>query len=205
MAARRERRRPEERRQEIIDTALTLADTLGLDRLTSRDVAQAMGVTSPLVHHYFPTVDELIVAVFQQHAENQLAAEHRVIEGLPPTEALRALVGHQLDTTGEAARLWMSAWVAAPRRPALAAVVDQQMLAGLKLLTMLLEDGMAAGVFHLQDSRASAFRLLVLIDGVLVQKSMRAEATYGDVPSLVWDTVEREVGLPPGSLNSRPR
>ncbi|MEU0412988.1 TetR/AcrR family transcriptional regulator [Streptomyces griseorubiginosus] len=200
MAARSERRRPEERRQEMIDTALVLADTLSLDRLTSRDVAEAMGVTSGLVHHYFPTVDDLIVAAFRQFAEGQLAEERRLTEGLSPLEALRAFVAHELDITAAMARLWMGAWAAAARRPALAAVVDEQMLAGLKLVTSLLEDGTAAGVFHTENPQASAFRLLVLVDGVLVQKSMRAEATYGDVPSLVWRTAEREVGLPPGTL-----
>jgi hypothetical protein len=29
---------------------------------------------------------------------------------------------------------------------------------------------------------------------------MRAEKTYGDVDSLAWETVEREVGLAPGAL-----
>ncbi|MFG2563361.1 TetR family transcriptional regulator C-terminal domain-containing protein [Streptomyces sp. NPDC048496] len=101
-----------------------------------------------------------------------------------------------------AARIWMSAWVAAPRRPELAAEVDRRMLDGLDVLAEILRRGQEDGVFQVADPAASALRILVLVDGVLVQMSMRADAPYGDVHALVWDTVEREVGMPNGSLRS---
>ncbi|WP_066941361.1 TetR/AcrR family transcriptional regulator [Microtetraspora fusca] len=194
------RRPPEERRQEIIDTALALADTLGLDRITSRDVATTLGVTSGLIHHYFPTVDDLVVAAFAQTASAQNDQDRQACQSLPPTDALRALIQRSLSMGSANARIWMSAWVAAPRRPDLAREVDKQMIDGLDVLTDLLRRGHDAGVFRVSDPAASALRILVLVDGVLVQVSMRSETTYGDVHALVWDTVEREVGLPLGSL-----
>ncbi|MFF1400053.1 hypothetical protein ACFVZD_40485 [Streptomyces sp. NPDC058287] len=54
------------------------------------------------------------------------------------------------------------------------------------------------------DPKASALRILVLVDGVLVRTSMRGDAPYGDVHALVWGTVEREVGMPNRSLRSAP-
>ncbi|MFI9630605.1 TetR/AcrR family transcriptional regulator [Streptomyces sp. NPDC052042] len=194
------RRSPEERRREIIDAALTLADTLGLDRITSRDVANKLGVTSGLIHHYFPTVDDLVVAAFTQTASAQNDQDEDACRNLPPTDALRALLQRSLSMGSANARVWMSAWVAAPRRPELAREVDRQMIAGLETLTDLLRRGHDADVFRVPDPAASALRILVLVDGVLVQVSMRSETTYGDVHALVWDTVEREVGLPGGSL-----
>ncbi|WP_263455643.1 hypothetical protein [Streptomyces sp. LS1784] len=77
------------------------------------------------------------------------------------------------------------------------------MIAGLDVLADLLRRGHDAGVFFVPDPAASALRILVLVDGVLVQVSMRSETTYGDVHALVRDTVEREVGLPHGSLRSQ--
>lgn len=180
--------------------ALGLADSLGLDRITSRDVANALGVTSGLIHHYFPTVDDLVVAAFAQAAAAQNEQDRQAARDLPPIHALRAVVRRSLGMGGANARIWMSAWVAAPRRPELAREVDRQMIAGLDVLADLLRTGHDAGVFRVPDPATSALRILVLVDGVLVQVSMRAETTYGDVHSLVWDTVEREVGLPAGSL-----
>lgn len=200
MSKKATRRPPEQRRQEIVDTAVALANTLGLDRVTSRDVANELGVATGLVHHYFPTVDELVVAAFAQAATGQNEQDETACSTLPALDALRALVQRTLAMDSTDARLWMSAWVAAPRRPELAREVDKQMLAALDILTGLLAKGHALGVFDAPNPTGSAVRILTLFDGFVVQLSMRSHAAYGDIHSLIWDTVEREVGLPAGSL-----
>ena len=204
MVSRGSRRPPEERRQQIIDAAVELADTVGLDRLTSRDVAAELGIAPGLVHHYFGSMDGLVVAAFHQVVSAERDEVAQAIAALPPLPALCYYIARELDGAQLTARVWMSAWVAAPRRPELAIEIDRQMLEGLDMLTALLQRGVDSGVFRVADPRASAFRILVLIDGILVQVSMRAEKTYGDVDSLIWETVEREVGLPEGTLRSMP-
>jgi AcrR family transcriptional regulator len=202
MQTRGRRLSPHERRQEVIDAALDLAADVGLDRLTSRDIGARVGVAPGLVHHYFASMDELIVEAFSQLASAELGELQSIIRPLPALPALCAYVARHLGASNRYARIWMSAWVVAPLRPELAQEVDRQMLAGLDLLTGLLARGVREGVFKVADPRASAFRILVLFDGVLVQVSMRAEKSYGDVAALVWETVEREVGLTPGTLSS---
>ncbi|MFJ9566378.1 TetR/AcrR family transcriptional regulator [Streptomyces fuscichromogenes] len=192
---------PQERRQEMLDAALDLADAVGLDRLTSRDIGTSIGVAPGLVHHYFASMDELIVEAFAQFADAEHDELRSIIQSLPVLPALCGLVTRQLNAPTRYARIWMSAWVAAPRRPELAKEIDRQMLAGLDLLTGLLGRGADEGAFQLSDPRESAFRILVLLDGVLVQISMRAEKSYGDVTKLVWESVEREVGLTAGTLS----
>jgi AcrR family transcriptional regulator len=200
MANRGTRRPAEERRQEIVEAAVALADTVGLDRVTSRDVAAELGVASGLIHHYFPTVDDLVTAAFEQTAQTQHDEDERACRDLSPVDALQALVLRALDMATPAARIWMSAWVAAPRRPELSERVEKRMRAGLDLLADLLRRGHHAGVFQVPEPAVSALRILVLLDGVLVQTSMRSGTAYGDVHTLVWDTVEREVGLTRGRL-----
>ncbi|MEU9290537.1 TetR/AcrR family transcriptional regulator [Streptomyces sp. NPDC048275] len=185
----------------MIDAALDQADAVGLDRLTSRDIGASVGVASGLVHHYFSSMDELIMEAFAQFATVEHDELRSLTRSLPALPALCALVARQLNAPTRHARIWMSAWVAAPRRPELAEEVDRQMVVGLDLLTDLLARGADEGVFELSDPRASAFRILVLLDGVLVQISMRAEKSYGDVTKIVWETVEREVGLTAGTLS----
>lgn len=192
---------PQKRRQEMIDAALDQADAVGLDRLTSRDIGTSIGVASGLVHHYFSSMDELIVEAFAQFATAEYDEMRSVIGPLPALPALCALVARQLTLSSRTARIWMSAWVAAPRRPELAEEVDRQMVVGLDVLADLFARGVDEGVFELSDPRVSAFRILVLLDGVLVQISMRAEKSYGDVTKIVWEAVEREVGLAPGTLS----
>jgi AcrR family transcriptional regulator len=185
----------------MIDAALDQADAVGLDRLTSRDIGASVGVASGLVHHYFSSMDELIMEAFAQFATAEYDEMRSIVGSLPALPALCALVARQLNLPSRNARIWMSAWVAAPRRPELAEEVDRQMVVGLDVLADLLARGADEGVFELSDPRTSAFRILVLLDGVLVQISMRAEKAYGDVTKIVWEAVEREVGLAAGTLS----
>jgi len=61
---RRNRQKPEKRRREILDAALQVAGDLGLDGITSRDVASVLGVAPGLVHRYFGAVDGVVAHAF---------------------------------------------------------------------------------------------------------------------------------------------
>lgn len=50
------RRAPEDRKQQLLTTALELAHTTGYNKLTYDTLAEETGVTRPLVHHYFGTM-----------------------------------------------------------------------------------------------------------------------------------------------------
>lgn len=57
------RRPAPERREEIVETALRLADEVGPDRLTVGQVAEAVGITQPAVFRHFPRKDDLWLAI----------------------------------------------------------------------------------------------------------------------------------------------
>lgn len=57
------RKSAEDRKAEILATALRLADELGPDRLTTNAVAQAVGLTQPGIFRHFPTKQALWQAV----------------------------------------------------------------------------------------------------------------------------------------------
>jgi len=55
-------------------------------------------------------------------------------------------------------------------------------------------------VFGVADPRRAAMRIMALIDGFSVQAAMRSQIVYDAVRDLVFETVARELGLPPGAL-----
>lgn len=193
---------PDARRQQILDAALDLADAEGFDRLTARDIAGKIGAAPALVHHYFATMEELITCAFDQFAGALLAQSTTIVDQQPTLPALCNFVAQQVNVSERDARLWMSAWASSQRRPELAAAVERQMLAQLALLTGLLSRGQDEGVFEVADAHNAAYRILCLLDGAFVQFSMRASLTFGDLTAMVWETVEREVGLRPGMLSA---
>jgi AcrR family transcriptional regulator len=167
----KKRKPPAERREEIVAAASRLAVAEGLERLTLRRVAEALGVVPGLVNHYFPVADDLVAAAFGFAAA--------------------------ADATS---LLWLDAWQATRNRPLLRAEVAAQMRGWQDGMISVIRRGVAAGMFGVTDPRRTAVRIMALIDGFSVQAAMRSQIAYDAVRDLVFETVARELGLPPGAL-----
>lgn len=92
------RRKPaEDRKTEIVEALLDLADRIGPDRLTTNDIAREVGVTQAAIFRHFPTKAELwseageVIALRLTEAWQQALAS-----GTTPKARLRALIAAQL-------------------------------------------------------------------------------------------------------------
>jgi AcrR family transcriptional regulator len=201
------RRRPAgERRAEIVTAASVLALAEGLESLTLRRVADALGVVPGLVNHYFPAVDDLVAVAFAVAASAEIEEVFAAAARCDGTAAdrLRALLGLLVSEDRDpVSLLWLDAWQAAQRRPALRAEVARQMTAWQERLADLVRGGADAGDFRVADPGAAAVRILAMIDGLSIQAAMRSAVDYAAVRDLVVTTTERELGLAPGSLAPR--
>lgn len=74
----------------LLDVTERLMLDEGYAAVTSRRVAAEAGVTPPLVHYYFPTLDDLFLAVFRRRAEEQLERQARLLASDRPLHALWA-------------------------------------------------------------------------------------------------------------------
>jgi TetR/AcrR family transcriptional regulator len=92
------RQSAEERKTQIVAAVLRLADEIGPDRLTTTDVACAIGLSQPAIFRHFPTKNELWLAVAEDIAE-QLKAAWTTAETLAtgPNDRLKALIEAQLS------------------------------------------------------------------------------------------------------------
>ena len=193
---------PAERREEIIAAASRLAVAEGLERLTLRRVAEELGVVPGLVNHYFSVADDLVAAGFGFAAA---AERESILRGIdpqaPPLAQMRYIMAHLLDDSAdETSLLWLDAWQATRNRPLLRAEVAAQMRCWQDGMISVIRRGVAAGVFGVTDPRRTAVRIMALIDGFSVQAAMRSQIVYDAVRDLVFETVARELGLPPGAL-----
>jgi len=119
-----ERRRPRaatvEKRKRLLDATEELMLTEGYAAVSSRSVAAQVGIQAPLVHYYFPTIDDLFVAVLRRRAERNV---DRMAEALASPEPLRAWWELASDPRGTA--LFVELLAAANHRPALKAEVGE--------------------------------------------------------------------------------
>lgn len=96
------RQSAEDRKAQIVAEMLRLADEIGPDRLTSTDVARAIGFSQPAIFRHFPTKSALWLAVADDIAA-RLRAGWEIAEAktVSPEARLRALIGAQLTAISE--------------------------------------------------------------------------------------------------------
>jgi AcrR family transcriptional regulator len=92
--ARRTGKADSKTRAHIVDVTERLMLAEGYAVVTSRRVAIDAGVTAPLVHYYFPSLDDLFLAVLRRRAEEQVERQARL---LASDEPLRALWNFNVD------------------------------------------------------------------------------------------------------------
>ena len=193
---------PAERRREIVAAASLVAVGEGLERVTAKRVAEELGVVPGLINHYFGSVDDLVAAAFGHAAEAERAVVYGAVSaGAGPLDELNRLLAAFLQPDRDlVSLLWLDAWQASRRRPALLAEVVRQMEADTTQLSMLITRGVESGHFVTVDAASTALRIMALIDGLSIQASTRAQIDYSMVADLVLSTIQSELGLAPGEL-----
>lgn len=90
------------RKAQIVGQVLRLADEIGPDRLSTTDVARAVGLSQPAIFRHFPTKSDLWLAVAEDIAAHLSASWDRAEAGAGSPEArLKGLIGAQLTAISE--------------------------------------------------------------------------------------------------------
>jgi AcrR family transcriptional regulator len=194
---------PDKRREAIIDATLRVMTRKGMAATTVRDVAEEMGTSSGLIHHYVSSMDELLAAAFEQAAGQDLAATREsMAAGDGPVERLaRFFDGYARADQDWAFQLWLDAWSEAGRRPAVRATSYRLNVAWQSLIADTIRDGVRAEQMTCAAPDDVAWRVLSLLDGLTLQAVAHRTAIDRDAV-IEWGAAyaESELGLPAGAL-----
>jgi AcrR family transcriptional regulator len=199
--------KPQDRREAIIGAALSVMLRKGIAATTVRDVAQRMGTSSGLIHHYFESMDDLLAAAFERAASQDLELTSSAMRGgLSPLERLRIFFATYARAEQDwAFQLWLDAWAEAARRPAVQKTSQRLNVAWQELLVDVIEDGVADGSMACADPPGAAWRILSLLDGLSLQ-TVAHRVDIDRVAVIDWSVAmaESELALPAGSLRPPP-
>ena len=175
----------------------------GLASTTVRDVAQQMGTSSGLIHHYFTSMDDLLAAAFEVAAGEDLESLRTAMSaGDGALARLRIFFGNYTRADQDwAFQLWLDAWAEAGRRPAVQATSQRLNVAWQQLLVASIRAGIDEGALVCSDPEAAGWRILSLLDGLALQAvAHRVAIDREDVVRWSIAHAESELGLSPGVL-----
>ena len=155
-----------------------------------------------LINHYFRSADQVVAAAFAHAAahETDEVLSYATAAGTP-VEQIGRLLHDWLDSRHDSVSLlWLDAWQASRRRPALQNAVTKQMKTQLKRLETLIGDANDQDDLHVPDPAAAALQIMALIDATSVQAAVRTTIDYTPVSEMAIDTAENILGLPRGAL-----
>jgi AcrR family transcriptional regulator len=98
---------PAERREQLIDAALSVAARDGHDRLAFEAVAKQAGVTRNLVYHYFPGGRQELVEAAAHRAGELLSSEWVTDPDVPLPERLASNLNRMMDHAAEPTDVWV--------------------------------------------------------------------------------------------------
>jgi AcrR family transcriptional regulator len=197
----RTRKRPEERREEILAHASDIALEEGLERITLRAVAERLGVRPGLITHYFPAAEALVIEAFTRAAVQE--REQFFIDAGTPKERLAHFVNHiERGASLPLARMWLNARHLARFSPALDEALQEQDALDRERLTAIIEDGIATGDFRTTDATTACIRILIAVDGGGSYVNTAAPPDHRAHRQVVADVSEWTLGLEPGELRA---
>jgi AcrR family transcriptional regulator len=163
------------RRAELLDAAQRVVLERGLANTRVADVAQATNVSGGLIHYHFATKDILLTEMMRTAAEADISRARRIAAGKGSAlERLDKLLRHWIPAAGEDENwlLWIDAWGAGLREPAVAGISAELDAAWVAVLQSILRDGQASGEFSGADPADIAVRIGALLDGLGVRYTL---------------------------------
>jgi AcrR family transcriptional regulator len=168
---------PSDRKREILVACVRVLAERGFAKTRMSDIAAEVGVTAPLLLHYFGSKNELIIEALMAAEEPYLLKLREEFEAGDPPE--RLLVRYVEDSVSppegkawwrEASAVWINGWVTAMHDPAIARAREAEDRRWRELLTEIVEKGQAEGTFRAEvDASAFVWTLFALLEGFLVQ------------------------------------
>lgn len=189
----------------IVDAARAVASREGLSATTVRDVAEEMGTSSGLIHHYFTSMDQLLAEVFSQVAEADLNATREGMDlATSQTGRLAAYFAAWADPNNDGTfQFWLDAWSEAVRNETVRKRSRALNIEWQGLLSEVIRSGIAAGEFNEVDADAVAWKALSLLDGLSLQVVAHPTVIErGKAAELATNSIERDLGLELGALRA---
>lgn len=133
----------------ILDAAITLFTEKGIEKVTTRDVTELVGIARSHIYHYFPDWQTLCLNALSRFMDTELEAYARKTAPLPPEQAMTVFIEDYLPDRADAIwELYGSLWRLAVHNKAYADLALEMTEKWDALLAGIIARGVRSGVFR---------------------------------------------------------
>ena len=162
-----------ERREQILRATCEVISNKGINAMRVTDVAKLAKLSTGSVHYYFETKRDLTHAALEWDFTRSLARRESILTRYTNArDRLQAFVDSYLprdEETTAAWHVWAETWVAALHDPDLRELNERVYGKWRSMITEIVRDGQAEGVFIDGDPILLANTVVSMIDGLSIQ------------------------------------
>jgi AcrR family transcriptional regulator len=167
----RQRVSVEQRRAEILEATRDVVLQKGFGGTRIQDVADALAVSTGLIHYHFASKDDLLAETMRFAADADIRRlERSMNSGKRAIDKLdRVLREYMPGPRDYSWLLWIDAWGEALRNPRLRDISEELDQTWTGLLARIIREGIEEGAFQCADPLGSAWRIASMMDGLGLQ------------------------------------
>jgi AcrR family transcriptional regulator len=192
------RRKPDVRREEILQATCDQVAQRGFANTRAADVATALGVSTALIFYHFDSKERLLSEALAFAAERDLARLDAAASGPGTAQKRLARILRLYAPVGSSPgwTLWIDAWAAALRNRELAAVSRRLDVRWKETVAAVIAEGVAAGEVVCADPSGAAWRITALLDGLAIQTTVHPGVlTRRQMNAWVQAAADAELGI----------
>jgi len=193
----------DQRRREILDVTCKVLIERGFANTRIADVANALGVSTGLIHYHFDSKDQLFAEAMKHASEEELTRlASAVAKGTTATSKLdRVFQLYSPQESEPSWLLWIDSWGESLRSPEFRTISQDLDVAWKRTIEQIILEGVRAGEFRCDDAHGAAWRLVGLLDGLGLQLTAHhGVLTRNQMIEWVRPAAENELGLRAGTL-----
>lgn len=161
------------RRAQIIEATRECIATKGYNTFSMKDIASAAGVSTGIIHYYFKTKDDLMLAVLNELVKEILQAVDRYVSELGDARAkIEAIIDGSFDFISKNRKYYhvmIDFWAQVNDKRSVKNVLARVYAEYRRRTARIIEQGVAEKVFRRLDPVEAAAVIIALVDGLSIQ------------------------------------
>jgi hypothetical protein len=164
----------QEQQMKIIQTAIKSYAQNGIEKTTYTLIAKECGISRPLVHHYFPKLDDLFILAAKYVRQTLLNLALDELRKHPANDPQRQLQGYLRGCLRWVAEyhdqcsFWFLYFYQASRNSKARKENTLLVTAGHKRIQEMIEEGNRGGIWKVSDTQGTAKMIQIMITGTMI-------------------------------------